>query len=43
MESFVHKVYDECDKRRKQFDADEADREDMLDLLDLEKELKMRN
>ena len=40
MESFVHKVYDEFDKRRKQFDAEEADKEDMLDLLDLEKELK---
>ena len=43
MESFVHKVYDEFDKRRKQFDAEEADKEDMLDLLDLEKELKKRN
>jgi hypothetical protein len=43
MESFVHKVYDEFDKRRKQFEAEEADREDMLDLLDLEKELKKRN
>ena len=43
MESFVHKVYDEFDKRRKQFDAEEADKEDMLDLLDLEKELKRRN
>ena len=43
MESFVHKVYDEFDKRRKQFEAEEADKEDMLDLLDLEKELKKRN
>lgn len=43
MESFVHKVYDEFDKGRKQFEAEEADREDMLDLLDLEKELKKRN
>lgn len=43
MESIVHKVYDEFDKRRKQFDAEEADKEDMLDLLDLDKELKKRN
>ena len=43
MESFVHNVYDEFDKRRKQLDAEEADREDMLDLLDLEKELRKRN
>ena len=43
MESIVHKVYDEFDKRRKQFEAEEADREDMLELLDLEKELKKRN
>lgn len=42
MESFVHKVYDEFDKRRKQYDAEEADREDLQDLLELENELKKR-
>lgn len=42
MESFVHKVYDEFDKRRKLFDAEEADKEDLQDLLDLENELKKR-
>ena len=42
MESFVHKVYDEFDKRRKQIEAEEADREDLQDLLDLENELKKR-
>lgn len=42
MESFVHKVYDEFDKRRKQYDAEEADKEDLQDLLELENELKKR-
>lgn len=42
MESFVYKVYDDFDKRRKLFDAEEADKEDLLDLLELEKELKKR-
>lgn len=42
MESFVHKVYDEFDKRRKQIEAEEADKEDLQDLLDLENELKKR-
>ena len=42
MESFVHKVYDEFDKRRKQIEAEEADKEDLQDLLDLENKLKKR-
>ena len=42
MESFVYKVYDEFDKRRKQIDAEEADKEDLQDLLALENELKKR-
>lgn len=42
MESFVRKVYENYDTRRKKFDAEEADKDDLQDLLDLENEIKNR-
>ena len=42
MEKIVAQVYDDFDKRRKSFEADEADKQDLLELEAIEEEIRSR-